>query len=98
MRSMSSPLALLLCGDPGTLLLNDGFVGESRGGKSCSNSTLIGESANVTCLTSSEPVDASSASVGGGVVWSESATIVVVALPVDDGGGVGKRIIAFEAV
>lgn len=78
-------------------------VGVSNGGKSCSNSILTGESANVTLFCSSvrTPVSDSMVAVlveGGGVVRLDSATVAVEVLPVEEGGGVGSRIIAFAEV
>jgi hypothetical protein len=35
---------------------------------------------------------------GGGVVRVDSATVVVEVLPVEEGGGVGSRMIAFAEV
>ena len=100
MRSISRPLARRLCGDPPSLSRKDSPVGNCNGGKSCSYSTFTGESANVTCLSSSERGGSSDSVIGpeaGGVVRDE-ASVVVVVLPVDDGGGEGSRIIVFEAV
>jgi hypothetical protein len=99
---MSSPLARRLCGDPVNLSRKLVPVGLSSGGKSCSNSIFIGESANVTLFFSSvrTPVSDSIVAVfrGGGVVHVDSEMVLVVALPVDEGGGVGSRIIAFAEV
>ena len=54
----------------------------------------------MTCFSSSErggPSDSKDGPDAGGVVRAE-ASVVVVVLPVDDGGGEGSRIIVFEAV
>jgi hypothetical protein len=99
-RSMSNPLARRVCGDPSSLSWNDSPVGLCNGGKSCSYSTLTGESANVTCFSSSERGDSSDSVIGpdaGGVVRAE-ARVVVVVLPVDDSGGEGRRLIVCEEV
>jgi len=61
---------------------------------------LMGESANVTCFSSSDDCgrksSGSSAMGKGGVVRADSATVVAVILSVDEGGGEGSRITARE--
>lgn len=74
-------------------------VGVVSGGKSCSNSIFIGESAKVTCFSSVasslENFD------GGGVVLIDSGKVVIVVvvwLPVEEGGGEGSLTIALDIV
>ena len=97
-RSISSPLARRLCGDPPSLSWKEFPVTFCNGGKSRSYSTFTGESANVTCFSSSERGGSSDSVTGPdarGDVRAE-ARVVVVVLPVDDGGGEGSRIIDLE--
>jgi hypothetical protein len=76
MRSMSKPLALRLCGDSANLSRKVVPVGVVGGGKSCSNSIFIGESAKVTCFSS---LAASLEDFeGGGVVCMDSGKVVIV--------------------
>ena len=65
-------------------------VGDCSGGKSCSNSIFIGESANVSCFSSrSSDSEVFVGIEAGEAVCKDSAMVVAVLLAVDDGGGEG---------
>jgi len=101
MRSISSPLARRLHGDIFPILSWEEPVGDCSGGKSCRYSvTLSGESAKVPIFSSSDEGgwrSSGSSVIGrGGVARADSAMVVAVTLPVDEGGGEGSRATALE--
>lgn len=102
MRSISNPLALRLSGDADDLSLNAVPEVLFNGGNSASKSALIGESVSVRFFSSSDDnrcsVSVFIGASGCGVAGSDSATVVAVALPVDEGGGEGGLVTAFEAI